>query len=613
MAARRLTRTVLLLVLVSPGLAVPADPGDVFREEITVTATGEATAVTDVPADVTVVDRHEIERSQQATIAELLRRVPGLLVLQSGGPGRVASVFTRGTESDQTLVLFDGVRLNSPYFGGYDWSLLPTAGLERVEVVRGPASALYGADALGGVVNLVPRQRRRPGFGVDALAEVGEGSWRRLETTLTAAGKGWDLLASGFDRSGSGALPNSDFGTTQGLVDAGLVLGAGLRIGLLAQDLEAEVGIPFDGATLTPRRRQWADQTIVAVPVHARVSEAWTIEGSLARVDRSLRFVDPEDAFGYTSGYTEARSLEARLLSRHRAGRHTLSWGGEWRRDRVDDRSSYGVSLAGARQSSSGLLVQDVWRVAEPLRLVAGLRWDHADRWGGQLSPRLHLGWAPAPGWEIRAGWGEAFRQPSLGELYFPLSGNPDLEPERGRTAELGVVRAFTADRGHVAVTAFSTRLSQLIDFDYVSYRFRNIQKARIHGLEAVTELVLTPRLGLTWQLTWLDTAGGDGQPLLRRPRLAGALVLGGSPLARLDVDLAMRWLGARDDLDPVSFARVRVGGSATLDAALAWQVGRTVALTTRVSNLLDRRLDEVLGYPAPGRRLAAGMRVGLP
>ncbi|HHQ48115.1 MAG TPA: TonB-dependent receptor, partial [Acidobacteria bacterium] len=109
-----------------------------FAGQVTVTATGGETSAGDVPAAVTVIDRQEIEDSQTATVPDLLRRVPGLTVVQSGDRGGVTSVFTRGTNSNQTLVLFDGVRLNSPYFGGYDWSILPTAGLDRIEVVRGP-------------------------------------------------------------------------------------------------------------------------------------------------------------------------------------------------------------------------------------------------------------------------------------------------------------------------------------------------------------------------------------------------------------------------------------------------------------------------------------------
>ena len=128
-----------------------------FADDITVTATGVATQAVEVPMPTTVITKQEMEDAQTENVAELLKRVPGLTVMRSGDEGKVASVFTRGTESDQTLVLFDGVRLNSPYVGGYDLGLLTTSGFERVEVARGPYSALWGADAIGGVINMIPR------------------------------------------------------------------------------------------------------------------------------------------------------------------------------------------------------------------------------------------------------------------------------------------------------------------------------------------------------------------------------------------------------------------------------------------------------------------------
>jgi len=165
-----------------------------FSGQVTVTATGEKTAVSDTTAAVTVIDRQEMDDSQIATVPDLLRRVPGMTVARSGDAGGVTSVFTRGTNSNQTLVLFHGVRLNSPYFGGYDWSILPTAGLERVEVVRGPFSALWGGDAMGGVVNLIPARGSR-GLGGSVFAEGGQEGWKRAQAQVSWASDTLDVSA----------------------------------------------------------------------------------------------------------------------------------------------------------------------------------------------------------------------------------------------------------------------------------------------------------------------------------------------------------------------------------------------------------------------------------
>jgi vitamin B12 transporter len=151
----RVASLLLALAAVTPAAAQTSGgsyPAS-FADDITVTATGIATEAIEVPVPTTVISKQEMEDSQAENVADLLRRVPGLTVLRSGDEGKVASVFTRGTESDQTAILFDGVRLNSPYVGGYDVGLLTTSGIERVEVARGPYSALWGADAIGGVIN----------------------------------------------------------------------------------------------------------------------------------------------------------------------------------------------------------------------------------------------------------------------------------------------------------------------------------------------------------------------------------------------------------------------------------------------------------------------------
>ncbi len=161
----------------------PGQPTPSFSDEVTVTATGVETAVDEAPTAVTVVTRDEMDDAQSGSVAAMLRRVPGVTVIGSGDDGKLTSVFTRGTNSNQTLVMLDGVRLNSPFFGGFDWSRLSTAGLNRIEVARGPYSALWGADAVGGVINLIP-VRAHGGFNGRFFGEGGSDGRRRLEADL---------------------------------------------------------------------------------------------------------------------------------------------------------------------------------------------------------------------------------------------------------------------------------------------------------------------------------------------------------------------------------------------------------------------------------------------
>ncbi|MFI5143611.1 MAG: TonB-dependent receptor, partial [Thermoanaerobaculales bacterium] len=236
------------------------------HDEVVVTATGDPTPLDEVPAATSVFTAQDLKALDLASVADVLRLVPGATLLRSGLDGDVTSLFVRGTNSNQTLVLFDGVRLNSPFFGGYDWSLPLTLGVGQVEVVRGPYSALYGADALGGVVQMFPA--RASGNVVRAFAEAGSDDWRRGEVEASLKAGSLDVVLDAGSRTGSGTLPNDDFSSRAGMVDIGTTLGENGRVGLLLRRSDTHTEVPFSGALVTPHRYTAAVETLAAVPLH---------------------------------------------------------------------------------------------------------------------------------------------------------------------------------------------------------------------------------------------------------------------------------------------------------------------------------------------------------
>ena len=583
-----------------------------FADDITVTATGLVTEAIEVPVPTTVISKQELEDAQAENVADVLRRVPGLTVVRSGDEGKVASVFTRGTESDQTLVLFDGIRLNSPYVGGYDLGLLTTSGIERVEVARGPYSALWGADAIGGVINVIPRVGL-DGFSATLFGEGGEDGWQRYQGDLTLGGKSFGLFLSGLHREGEGELDNSDFTTDQQLVDVGWSWGDGSRLAVVAQNLETETGIPFAiPGQPTPERRQFSDERLIAMPLRWAIGKAWTLELTASEVTREFRFTDPEDPTGITDSRTDADTRQARLASHHALASHTVTWGGEWREDEVTDYSNLGVNLDGQTTEVTSAFVQDVWHTGDKVQVILGMRWDDTEEWGSETSPRAHLGWMVSDTIEMRVGYGTAFRQPSLGELYFPMFGNPGLRPETSSSYEIGFVEAPKGGSRRAQLNVFKTELEDLIQFDFAAYTNRNIARAEILGAELAYENALTADFTQLVQVTWLDTEDDLGEPLLRRPEWSGAYTLTGSFWHKVRGDLTVLYLGSRWDVDPVTFERVELGGSATVDLALGWQVLDALEITVRAVNLLDREYQAVRGYPAPGCRVMGGLRLRL-
>jgi vitamin B12 transporter len=601
------------VILVPLGLALAVASGaqqlPAFSDTVVITATGDPEPADAVAAASSVITRAEIEASGEATVAELLRRVTGATLLRSGGDGGVTSLFVRGTSSAHTLVLFDGVRLNSPYFGGYDWSVPLTAGIERIEAVRGPFSALYGADAIGGVVQLVPERGRAP--GVRALLEGGSEGWRRGEVDAAARVGDLDLLVAGALRDGSGTLDNDDFSARSAMVDASYALPGGGRVGALARASETRTEVPFTGAVVTPHRSTGADETLFAVPARVPLGSRGELEVTLDHVQRRVTYRDPDDAWGFVAADTDADSDGARAAYRLRLPGNDLTVGGEWRRDQVTDVSSYGVSLDGRTISTRSAFAQDEIALGAHLGLLVGARWDRAAPWGEELSPRAVASWRSR---SVRAwvSYGQAFRAPSLGELYYPLSGNASLAPERSHAAEAGVSLPLAGDSMRLQAVVFRNRVVDLIDFDFAAFRYANIARAAQDGVELSTAAQLGGGAWLGASLTWLDARDGSDAPLLRRPRLSGSATLSGPLLGALSGETSLVWVGRRDDLDPVSYARVEASPFLTVDAAVALPVAEAVTLRLRAENLADRAYEEVLGYPAPGRRFFLGAQVNV-
>jgi len=598
---RRLLHSAVAFLFAAAAIAQQAAS---VHDEVVVTATGEPTPADEVPAATSVFTTQDLEALDLTSVADVLRLVPGATLMRSGLDGDVASLFVRGTNSNQTLVLFDGVRLNSPFFGGYDWSLPLTLGVGQVEVVRGPYSALYGADALGGVVQMLPADAKRNRFR--AFAEGGSDDWRRGEVEGSVKAGDVDVMLDAGSRSGRGTLPNDDFSTQAEMLAAGTPLGDAGRLGLLFRRGDSHTDVPFSGAEVTPHRYTAAVEQLAALPLRLAIG-AGELELSISRVERQVRYRDPDDPSGFVAEDTEADSDGARIALHERWGEQRLTVGGEWRRDVVTDGSNFGANLSGVGLTTRSWFAQDQVTLSPHWEALAGLRWDDAQAWGGELSPRITLAFnrAALRWW---ASYGRAFRAPALGELYFPFSGNPDLKPERSGSFELGTALPLPVGSGVVQLVGFSNRETNLIDFDLASYRFVNVARALQDGVEASWIALVSPGTRFEAALTWLDARDGAGVPLLRRPKWSGALALTSAVRAGLEASVSVVWVGSRADADPVTLARVEDGGFVTASAAAKLALGASLAARVRVDNLANHGYEEVRGYPAPRRRVMLGL-----
>jgi vitamin B12 transporter len=590
-----------------PALAQTAIP--TFQDSVVVSASLAPEERQESPASVTVIDKEEIAARQADSLPDLMSTVPGVTVGEAGSPGQQTSLWLRGAESDQTLLLWNGIPLNDPYFGGVNWQFVATDGVERVEVARGPFSALYGSSAMGGVVQVITGSRQ----GGTLRLEGGENSYRRAGLAAgTDLGKGPGkvrLDAAGSLRRGDGVLDNDFFDSDDLVARALWTARPGITLGLLGRANDVETGIPFSGATATPNRRiSWQEREL-AVPFQATLGAqgAWDVAAQLSRTAFDSSYRDPEDAFGFTSSDTESEGLRGRtVVTWHGQEGLSLSAGTEVERLEVTDTSSFGQNLAGSRQRTWAVFGQTSYGRG-PLRLDVGLRRDDNDVYGGQTSLRAGTVLDLGRGIRLRASYGEAFRAPSLGELFFPGSGNPDLRPETGTTWEVGIEREAGGFRA--ALTGFASRQENLIDFDFATFRDVNVGRARSRGVEAE----LGWRGGIVdarWNGSWLDAEDRDtGLALLRRPERSSSLVVSVRP-GTWTFNATGRWVGERADVDPVTFGRAESPSYARLDLAASWRAASHLAPYARVENVADREYAAVLGFPSPGRTWIGGVAV---
>jgi vitamin B12 transporter len=611
-----------LPVLAQSVPAPPAAPPS-YQESIVVTASVEGEERSDLPASVSVIPAEEIAAVQATQLIELLELVPGLHVVQAGGPGQLATVFTRGAESDQTLVLWNGIPLNDPYLGGfYDWAFLPVEGVERVEVVRGPFSSLYGSDALGGVVQLISSHRD----GGSVRLEGGGDGYGRAGFSLGRTLGSLRLDLDGHLRRGEGELPNSGYDGEEAALRAEWQPRRGLTVGLLGRANDSERGVPFfDRQTPSPGQRYLWDSQEVAVPV-SWLQGPWQLEGRLART--------ATDAVNLGGAFAQRAETSASVLRGRAAGTYELApgrseggaaggsggWlalGADWDRQEAASADDFGRSLDGETRRNWAAFTQLSWKW-QRVSLDLGVRHDDNEFYGSETSPRagmvVALGGDGGDGagggaTRLRASYGEGFRAPSLFDVFHPIFGNPEVRPETSTSLELGI--EHRAAVWGASLVAFETRQDDRIDFDPVTFQSVNAGRARSRGLEGEVEL----RRGI-WNArldaTRLEAEDRDtGRPLLRRPETTASLLVRLAPAPAWSLYTVGRYVGERPDIDDVfPFGRVTAPDYLTFDLGGRWQARTWIAPYARVENLADEQYQDPFGYPHPGRTWVGGLAV---
>jgi vitamin B12 transporter len=603
----------LVLTAASAAFAQQSPSPVRLSDEIIVTASALPERVEETPAAVTVITRDDIDRRAARDVSDVLREVPGLHLARIGSSGHQTSLFMRGSNPAHTLVLWNGIEINSPFFGGYDWGQFSTAGVEQIEVVRGPYSALYGSDAMAGVINILTAPA---GSGVRALVEAGGNGFRTGQVHVAQVSGRTTLSASLESRNDDGFARNDDFSQETANLALRWSVASGISLGVIGRYASFDLGVPTnlnafgDALIASPRRRQEGSERQIAIPFE-QVLGRFRYELLLAEVRREDSFTDPDDPWGLLFQTTDSRSRRARLTTRTATRFGTIVAGAETESSVVNDITSFGPNFVDGKRRERSLFIEDRYSRAmgsrSRLELSAGVRYDDYETFGSETSPRIAAAWSRGTN-KFRVAYGEAFRAPSIGEMFSPWGGNRDLRAERSRNIEAGVDHYF--DNGIVSLTLFRDRYRDLIT--NAGFVLANIGRAQSEGVELSARGHVSPRVEAGFSYTWLDTEQLDsGLPLLRRPRHSGsAFVSVRQGISQWSVVLLRT--GVRDDILPVlPFSRLTNEAHSTVNANVQFDLGRFTPYV-KIENVMDTEYEEVRGYPSPGRRAIAGVRFAM-
>ncbi|RMB08732.1 TonB-dependent receptor plug domain-containing protein [Eilatimonas milleporae] len=606
------TMTALLptALLTRPGLTSQSDGGAWDEEDIdtvVVTGTRIPTPLDQIGRSVSVISAAEIEVRQQRFLYDVLQAAPGVQVTRTGSFGSLATVSIRGLDSDQTLVVQDGVVLNNPasFGNGFNFANFDTSDIERIEVIRGAQSTLYGSDAIGGVINIVTKDGG-DGFGGSGFIEGGSfatlrgaatvrGGSEKLSGRLTVAGVTTDGFSSADEAAGN--TENDGFENLTVSAKGRWQPVPAFRVETLVRyqtsenEFDSFEGVPIDGDEISDSEEWTAGAFATLDMLSGALSHRASV--TYTRVDQ---FNTREDEATFDSLGTRI-SYEYQGTARP-VDWATLTFGGEYDEQEAETRVGFGGDQEIDTESLYGLLQV---RPHERVTLSAGVRYDSVDVFGSETTFNA-AGSARIPGVEVtlRGSYSEGFRAPTAGELGF----NPDLFAEFSDGWDIGLERSFLDDRIRVGVTYFDQHIDDLIAFDLADFTFRNIEEFDSEGVEIYADVQVNETLTVNLAYTHLDATNvTTTNAAVNQPDDRFNAEIAWAPTDRLTLSTNVQYNGT--EIDGVN----RLDDFIVVNLRGEYALTDRFDVTLRVENLTDENYQDNFGYGTAPLSAFGGLR----
>ncbi|QLR45271.1 TonB-dependent vitamin B12 receptor BtuB [Enterobacter sp. RHBSTW-00994] len=576
-------------------------------DSMVVTANRFEQPINTVLAPTSVVTREDIERWQAKSVVEVMSRLPGVDIAQSGGMGANASTFIRGTESRHVLVLIDGIPLNNAGISNAaDLSQIPTSLIQRIEYIRGPRSALYGSDAIGGVINIITG-RDKPGAEISAgVGSKGyqsyDGSFQQVldKTKITMGGnytytRGFDIGANDAPRQPDrdGFMSKSLFGSVeQQLTDSlsGFVRGFGY------DNRTAYDGYASFTADGTPDTRQLYSQNWdTGLRFKQGIYQSQLVAGYGRSKD--INYDPSKGRYAASATMDDVKQYTTQWLNNFEVGHGNIGAGIDWQKQKTQ--AGTGYLDQGYEQRNTGVFLSAMQQF-DSVTLEAAARHDDNSNFGDHSTWQTSAAWEFVEGYRIVGSYGTAYKAPTMSQIHSATYGNPDLKPEESKQWEGG----FEGLTGPVnwRVSAYRNDVDNLIGYD-ANYRYYNVDKARIEGIEATAQFDTGP---LAHQISYdyVDPRNAKTNEVLKRRSKQQVKYQLDWQVWDLDWDLAYRYLGTRydDDFSSYPSREVKLGGVSLWDVAVSYPVTSHLTVRGKIANLFDKDYETVYGYQTAGR-----------
>lgn len=589
-----------LLLVFSEAAPLLAAGNSVSLKPLSVTRT----KTSDTPSPITVITEKEIKEKQYTQVLNLLREEVGMEVVQSGPLGTATSVFMRGAGSSSTLVLVDGVQVNGNTTGAFSFSDITIDNIEKIEILRGPQSTLWGSDAVGGVINIITK--RGQGKPTHSISFEG-GSFGTFKESLNSSGDldfmDYSFSVSRTDSDGFSAA-NENRGNTENDGYENTTVSTRLGRKFLGDGRVDFIGrftrsfVDFDNFGFVDGTRfSKTNSFYLALPIQKSMTKRWDLK------------VNPTLAYDFLTSFNPgSTSRESHILNRTHGVDvqnnveinkfFSTTFGYEYEsRNGVNEGSALRDTII-----NNGFYVETQCQCGERLLLTAGFRHDINSVFEDPTTYKFSGAYRfQKTGTRVRGAYATGFRAPTLNELFFPNFGTPTLKPEESKSWEVGLDQNLVGDKVIIAVTYFETDFENLIetvDLGVFVFRAQNVAKATVKGVETSISIVLPQNFRASTSYTWLKARDDDGEPLQRRAEHNFSVNLNHTWREKLNSLVGVR---VRSDTRSNSTGTRITSAFTTVRAALSYQVNKNLKLTARGENLFDENYEENFGFGTAG------------